>query len=54
MRDALRSNADIDLALTGTINPYHLETTIRSLEDGDLPNEMLRTARDIFEELGTG
>ena len=44
------SNADIDLALTGTINPHHLETNIRALEDGDLPNQMLRKARDIFEE----
>ena len=44
------SHADIDLALTGTINPSHLEMNIRSLEDGDLPEEVLRKARDIFAE----
>ena len=27
-----------------------ISNNIRSLEDGDLPNEMLRKARDIFEE----
>ena len=44
------SHGDIDLALTGTINPNHLESNIRCLEDGPLSDEMLRNARDIFEE----
>ena len=44
------SHGDIDLALTGTINPNHLESNIRCLEDGPLPDEMLRNAIDIFEE----
>jgi len=49
------SNTDIDLALTGTINPDHLETNIRSLENGDLPSEIQRKAREVFEErFGTG
>ena len=44
------SHRDIDLALTGTINPNHLESNIRCLEDGSLPEEMLRKVRAIFQE----
>ena len=44
------SHADVDIALTGTINPDHLEMNIRWMETGGLPEEMLRKARDIFDE----
>ena len=44
------SHADVDVALTGTINPDHLEANIRSMERGDLPEEMLRKARDIVDD----
>ena len=44
------SNTDVDLALTGTINPRHLETNIRWAESGPLPEETLRPARDLFDQ----
>ena len=44
------SHADVDIVLTGTINPDHLEANIRWAEKGDLPEEMLRKAHDIFDE----
>jgi len=44
------SHGDFDIALTGAINPNHLEANIQSLEDGDLPDEMLCKAHGIFEE----
>ena len=43
------SHADVDIALTGTINSDHLEMNIRGLEAGALPEEMLRRAGAVFE-----
>ena len=43
------SHADVDIALTGTVNPDHLETNIKSMEAGDLPAELLHKGRNIFD-----
>jgi len=43
------SHADVDIALTGTVNPDHLETNIKSMKAGDLPAELLHKVRNIFD-----
>ncbi len=49
------SHADVDVALTGTANPDHLEANIRAANSGALPGHMLRRARDLFvERFGEG
>ena len=43
------SHADVDIALSGTTNPDHLEMNIRGLETGALPADMLRRTGAAFE-----
>ena len=43
------SHADVDIALSGTTNPEHLEMNIRGLETGALPAALLRRTGAAFE-----
>lgn len=43
------SHADVDIALSGTTNPDHLEMNIRGLETGALPAALLRRTGAAFE-----
>jgi len=45
------SHADVDVALTGTTNPRHLEANVAAAEAGSLPEEVLRRARRAFREI---
>ncbi len=51
----IMSHADVDVALTGTMGPNHLETSIRWAETGGLPEGTMHRARAIHDDLfGSG